>query len=141
MKKTSFVRFLSLLMVLCMVMTMGMFRAQTASADTGDTPAHSKTATDNEDGTYKLELSVTGDAKTEVETAANVNVLIVYDTSSSMTSNNVTTGPNRNRADYAEDVIHDFVQNLSRYQTGDGSNIQVAVVTFGPQASGRQTGV
>ena len=129
----------SWLMVLCMVMTMGMFTAQTASADTGDTPAHSKTATDNEDGTYKLELSVTGDAKTEVETAANVNVLIVYDTSSSMTSNNVTTGPNRNRADYAEDVIHDFVQNLSRYQTGDGSNIQVAVVTFGPQATGRQT--
>ena len=43
----------SWLMVLCMVMTMGMFTAQTASADTGDTPAHSKTATDNEDGTYK----------------------------------------------------------------------------------------
>ena len=32
----------SWLMVLCMVMTMGMFTAQTASADRGDTPEHHK---------------------------------------------------------------------------------------------------
>ncbi len=129
----------SWLMVLCMVMTMGMFTAQTASADRGDTPEHHKMRESNGDGTYRLELSVTGDAETEIETAANVNVLIVYDESSSMTSNNVTTNPNRNRADYAEDVVHDFIESLSRYQSGDGSNIQVALVGFGPQANGRQT--
>ena len=48
-----------------------------ALADAGDVPAHGKTIHDNGDGTYKLELSVTGDADTEVETAANVNVLII----------------------------------------------------------------
>ncbi len=106
----------------------------------GQEPAHSKTASDNGDGTYKLELSVTGDADTEVETAANVNVLIVYDESSSMTSNNVTTNPNRNRADYAEDIMHDFIESLRGYQNStDPSNIQVALVGFGPRANGRQS--
>ena len=44
-------------------------------------PKHDKTIDANGDGTYKIELSVTGDADTEVQTAANVNVLIVYDES------------------------------------------------------------
>ncbi|MBR2668932.1 MAG: Cna B-type domain-containing protein [Solobacterium sp.] len=100
----------------------------------GDVPAHSKTATDNEDGTYKLELSVTGDADTEVHTAANVNVLIIYDVSQSMTTN--VSGTNRSRADNAEDVVHDFIENLSGYQNSDDpSNIQAALVTFGPNAN------
>ena len=105
-----------------------------------DGPAHLKELNDNGDGTYTLSLEVTGESETKVETAANVNVLIVYDVSSSMTSNNVTTNPNRNRADYAEDVVHDFVESLRQYQnTSDPSNIQVALVTFGPTATGRQT--
>ena len=104
--------------------------------DAGQVPAHQKTLSDNNDGTYQLELSVVGDS--ELEKAANVNVLIVYDESSSMTSNNVTTNPNRNRADYAEDVVHDFIAGLQRYQKGDGSNIQVALVGFGPNATTRQ---
>ena len=97
----------------------------------GDVPEHEKNIEDNGNGTYKLSLTVKGDADTDVHTAANVNVLIVYDESSSMTSNNVTTNPNRNRADYAEDVVHDFIAGLQRYQQGDGSNIQVALVGFG----------
>ena len=105
-----------------------------------DGPAHLKDLIDNEDGTYTLSLDVTGESETKVETAANVNVLIVYDVSSSMTSNYVTTNPNRNRADYAENVVYDFVDSLRQYQnTSDPSNIQVALVTFGPTASGRQT--
>ena len=113
---------------------------QQAEAAAGGTPIHEKKLKDNNDGTYTLELTVTGDADTKVETVANVNVLIVYDTSSSMTSNNVTTNPNRNRADYAEDVVHDFVVGLQGYQNeSNPNNIQVAVVTFGPTASGRQT--
>ncbi len=56
----------------------GMLRAA------GDTPAHSKTLSDNHDGTHKLSLTVTGDADTDSNTASNANVIIVFDTSNSM---------------------------------------------------------
>ena len=132
-KQVKLLTCLLLVLALCLTFT------ATALADKGDVPDHQKTVTPQTDGTYQIELTVKGDADTEVETAANVNVLIVYDESSSMTSNNVTTNPNRNRADYAEDVMHDFIENLRGYQTGNGSNIQVALVGFGPTATGRQS--
>ena len=91
-------------------------------------PLHDKTLADNEDGTFKLELSVTGDADTETEEAGKVNVLVVYDTSSSMTSN--AQDSNYSRADQAEDVVHDFLTNLARYQNDAKDNINVALVTF-----------
>lgn len=50
----------------------------------GDTPAHNKELIDNENGTYTLGLSVTGDADTTNNTASNANVIIVTDTSNSM---------------------------------------------------------
>ena len=53
----------------------------------GDKPEIEKTLTDNGDGTYTLGLSVTGDADTESTTAANANVVIIYDVSTSMTYN------------------------------------------------------
>ena len=56
----------------------GMLRA------TGDTPAHTKTLSNNHDGTHKLSLTVTGDADTDSNTASNANVIIVFDTSNSM---------------------------------------------------------
>ena len=110
------------------------------TAKNGSAVDHAKDANPNGDGTYEIELSVKGNATTDVEPASNVNILIIYDVSSSMTSNNVTTNPNRNRADYAEDIVHDFIEGLRAYQNPrDPRNIQVAVVTFGPTASGRQT--
>ena len=92
----------------------------TANAATGQTPAHGKTAHDNGDGTYKLELSVTGDADDETQEAGKVNVLVVYDTSSSMTSN--AQGSSYSRADQAEDVVHDFLANLAGYQNAAGES-------------------
>ena len=79
---------LCLLFSLAIAATMipGLFES-TAYADAGDTPSHKKTSESNGDGTYKLELSVTGDADNEAQEAGKVNVLVVYDTSSSMTSN------------------------------------------------------
>lgn len=77
-------RAFSWLMVLCMVMTM--FSANLVSAATGDVPDHSKTLKDNKDGTYTLSLDVTGDAVKEPQKA---NVIVVFDTSSSM---NTLTG-------------------------------------------------
>ncbi|MBQ7175015.1 MAG: VWA domain-containing protein [Lachnospiraceae bacterium] len=50
----------------------------------GDVPDHSKTLTDNKNGTYTIGLDVTGDADTEGTNASNANVIIVYDVSSSM---------------------------------------------------------
>ena len=81
-----------------------------AFAAAGGVPDHFKNLKPNDDGTYQRELTVKGDADTETETAADVNVLIVYDVSNSMTSN---AGSTRNtRADQAEDIVHDFVANL-----------------------------
>ena len=123
--------------LLALVMVVGFLPARAAAA-VGATPAHSKTVNTNEDGTFEIELTVTGDAETEVETAANVNVIIVYDVSQSMTTN--VSGTSRSRADNAEDVVHDFVEGLRGYQnTSDPGNIEVAVVTFGPNAAIRQT--
>ena len=50
----------------------------------GDVPAHSKKLIDNENGTYTIGLDVTGDAETEGNKASNANVIIIYDTSTSM---------------------------------------------------------
>ena len=165
-------------------------------------PAHSKYRVSNNDGTYKISLDVKGEASTEVENP-NVNVIVVYDASSSMTSyrtevqennrgrfgqitvdgkttvvplftrsgnnNNYTytkitndttsgtvyyknsdgtysqytgtryaktTGPRR--ADAAEKVIFDFTNSLFSYQNHpDGSNIEMALITFNSDATNR----
>ena len=97
-------------------------------ADVGDVPEHSKLAKENGDGTYKIELTVTGDADDDTQEAGNVNVLIIYDTSSSMTSN--AQGSSYSRADQAEDVVHDFLASLAGHQNTAKDNISVALVTF-----------
>lgn len=94
---------------------------------------------DNHDGTYRLELTAMGDADPINETVANVNVLIVYDRSSSMTSNRVTNNGPR-RADAAEAVVYDFVNDLFKYKQGqNGQNIQAALVEFAVNASTTQS--
>ena len=108
----------------------------------GDEPDHTKVITDNEDGTFTIELTVTGDADNVTHESGNVNVVIVYDISQSMTNN---AGSTRNsRADQAEDVVHDFLTNLAKYQNTDKDNINVSLVTFavtGSQAQGWTTNV
>ena len=141
---------LALALAMTVTLVPGLF-GTSVFADKGDEPAHAKTikpnmtqATEGQesipDGTYKLELSVTGDAEDkEDQKAANVNVLIVYDVSSSMMRND-GTGDRYSRADHAEDVVHDFIDSLRTYQNQDDpSNIEVALVTFGPTATQRQT--
>ncbi|SDL80382.1 LPXTG-motif cell wall anchor domain-containing protein [Sarcina sp. DSM 11001] len=56
----------------------------------GDIPAHSKSLIDNKDGTYTIGLNVTGDADTENNVASNANVIIIYDTSTSMEAPGLT---------------------------------------------------
>ena len=99
-------------------------------------PSHSKDLIDNGDGTYTLELSVTGDADDETQEAGGVNIVVVYDVSQSMTND---AGSSRNsRADQAEDVVHDFLTNLATYQNQSGDNINVSLVTFAVTASQEQ---
>ena len=104
------------------------FNLTTAKAAEGDPPAHSKTATPNEDGTYKLELTVTGDADPVANEAGEVNIVMVYDVSQSMTSNAGST--RYSRADQAEAIIYDFLDGLLPYQNDAGNNIHVSLVTF-----------
>ena len=100
--------------------------------------SNQKTISPNGDGTHKLSLSVTGSANMHVTTSNNVNVIIVYDVSSSMRDNNVQ-GTRYTRADQAEDVVHDFVHQLFSYQSSsNSSNIQAAVVTFAKTGTVRQ---
>ena len=63
----------------------------TTKADDDDPPAqtitappHDKQLTSHGDGTYQLELSVTGDAQTNIVPDAHVNVMVIFDVSSSM---------------------------------------------------------
>ena len=89
-----------------------------------------KDYTDNENGTYTLELSVTGAADTNVSKVDNVNVVIVYDRSNSMTRS-VETGSSRTRAQEAEAIVTDFIQKLFTYQDSQHpENIQVSLITF-----------
>ncbi|MBR5701353.1 MAG: hypothetical protein IKX47_02715, partial [Oscillospiraceae bacterium] len=69
MKKTG-KKFLSLLMAVLMLVGLAMpngLLAPTAKAAAGEEPEHSKTATQNGDGTITLELTVTGDADDETQ--------------------------------------------------------------------------
>ena len=75
---------LSTLLILCMAI--GYLPAANVFAEDGETPQPPnpvKHRIPNGDGTYKLSLSVTGDSEVRKE-ASDVNVLIMYDTSTSM---------------------------------------------------------
>ena len=54
----------------------------------GDVPAHTKSLTENGDGTYKLSLDVTGDAEKKQQ---KVNVIVIVDRSGSMDEDSGTT--------------------------------------------------
>ena len=126
-------RILSFIIVLAVMLSMvslpGLMKVWAAE---GDTPAHSKTIEENGDGTYKLELSVTGDADNEDLSAAGANIALIYDVSQSMT--NRAGSSSNSRADETEDIVHDFLDDLLVYKR-NGSDIRVSLVTFARTAS------
>jgi len=100
--------------------------------DFGDI-GNSKTIRDNEDGTYTLNLSVTGQAQTASENN-HVNVAIVLDTSSSMTSNNRTRLRDAKRAlvgttqaEIEASIAHQLLANNT---TEDPNIVELAFITF-----------
>jgi len=128
-KKKGIKRKASYLLFITALIVTGIFGAINFKASEDNTPSHNKKLTNNGDGTYQLALDVTGDSDPEIETAANVNVVIVYDVSQSMSTN--VPGTNHSRGDQAEDVVHDFIDNLAAYQDKDHpENIEMALVTF-----------
>ena len=100
--KTVFVCLVTLMMLLSCLQLSGITAVNAAA---GDIPDHSKTLTDNKDGTYTIELTVTGDADTETTTTVNKsNVVLVIDTSGSM-------------ANPATDEYNTYTYNASTYDS------------------------
>ena len=104
-------------------------------------PVFHKDLTNNYDGTYELSLSVVGKALNESETP-KVNVLLVVDTSSSMTNNNVTYVDENGRSAYGTRLAATQVElkqlgdqllernDLTNNSTLDDDIVEVAMVTF-----------
>ena len=72
---------LTLLLSLAMIITYMPMSTITAYAKAGDVPQHEKTISSNDDGTYKLSLSVKGEAE---RIPQKVNVIVILDRSGSM---------------------------------------------------------
>lgn len=105
--------------------------AENAGSVVDRTPAHSKTITDNGNGTYDLTLSVTGDTE-QSSSAKPVDVVFVVDVSSSM-NETVSGWRGKSRMKAAHDAAATLANSLL---TGENANkqIQVSVVTFGTNA-------
>lgn len=105
--------------------------AENAGSVVDRAPAHSKTITDNRDGTYDLTLSVTGDTE-QSSSAKPVDVVFVVDVSSSM-NDKVDGWFGKSRMKAAHDAAATLANSLL---TGENANkqIQVSVVTFGTNA-------
>lgn len=105
--------------------------AENAGSVVDRMPAHSKTITDNGNGTYDLTLSVTGDTE-QSSSAKPVDVVFVVDVSSSM-NDKVDGWFGKSRMKAAHDAAATLANSLL---TGENANkqIQVSVVTFGTNA-------
>ncbi len=100
-----------------------------AYAAAGDVPDHNKTLTDNHDGTYTISLDVTGDSEKKPN---HVNVIVIFDTSSSMNTNTgnteVTYTPTSDTGGwYYQNNLYGLIDGeyhqLTRTQTGNWPNI------------------
>lgn len=81
----------------------------------GDAPAHTKTLVDNHDGTYTIELTVTGESETVITKA---NVIIVMDKSNSMILNYTPTSDPRTTYTY-DSSTYDTNNRYYTSETGD----------------------
>ena len=96
---------------------------------------HNKEAKPNNDGTYKLSLSVKGSAQNE-ETDPHVNVIVVFDTSSSMVSNSIPDDGSMTRLEAAKDQVNSLAAELLSNNTADHPDaVEMALVTFNRNAN------
>jgi len=98
-----------------------------------------KELTSNYDGTYNLELGVTGQAASEKKDN-DVNIIIIMDTSSSMTRNywndNEASNENDRRLDLTQNALKTFVGEIAEFNTEANPNaVELAFITFNLAAS------
>lgn len=103
------------------------------AADTQTAPAHTKTLTDNGDGTSTLSLSVTG--KSTLSTSSSkADVIVVLDRSGSMSWD--TGSDNRSRLQVAKSAINSLADTLLANNTAsDPDKIRLSLVTFSNYAT------
>ncbi|MBR2728640.1 MAG: hypothetical protein IKD92_01990 [Lachnospiraceae bacterium] len=105
----------------------------------GDVPdlgaiGNKKEATSNNDGTYKLHLSVTGNAQNK-QSDPHVNVIVVFDTSSSMASNYIPNSDSKTRLEAAKDELNEMATELlANNTTAHPDAVEMALVTFNRNA-------
>lgn len=104
--------------------------------ETTTPPTTEKTLTSNDNGTYKLSLSVTGKSSTETE-SSKADVIIIFDKSYSMTydkNGNRTSRKDLQRLTLAQQATNNLIHELLS-QNADDENVQVGLVSFGTSAS------
>lgn len=103
--------------------------AETATPEI--TPEAKKWVDSNDDGTYTLNLSVTGKQESSSETVnQKADVILVMDVSTSMgKAETGNFGPEGDRLTYAKKAANQLVDELFSDETS--SNVRVAVVPFG----------
>ena len=90
-----------------------------ALAAVGDTPAHTKNLTDNQDGTYTLSLDVVGESEKKPN---NINVIVIFDRSGSMNNTRMTA---------AKNAVNSLANSLFAYNTtSEPDTVEMALVTF-----------
>ena len=102
-------------------------------------PGTNKKLTDKEDGTYEIELSVNGSVL-NMEQNNKIDVIVVYDNSSSMVINHVN--PNYDSSDLRLTAANEAIKNLAETLLGknyDGNSrvsdkVSMSLVTFGTKA-------
>ena len=98
----------------------------------GKAPAHSKTISKNNDGTYDLTLSVVGDAESS-EHGKPVDVVVAVDCSTSMNKSIAGRG-DKSRLQAAHDAVESLAKSLltdANAALPADQQIQMSVITFG----------
>ena len=125
-----------LAIILTLVMIFGLV-PQTAFAAAGQTPAHTKNITNNNDGTYTISLDVVGDSEKKPNP---VNVIVILDRSGSMNNNSGGYG-SQSRMAAAKNAVNNLANSLLAYNTTSFPNtVQMALVSFSTTASTSSSG-
>lgn len=99
-------------------------------------PAHTKTATPNGDGTYKITLSVTGNS-VQSTTTSQADVIVVMDLSYSMNYGQYGEYITRpSRLSVAKSAVNSLAKELLANNTADSPEaVRISLVTFGGYAT------
>ena len=116
---------LCLVVALVMVLTLiPRMPAGLAYAAAGDTPPHTKNVIDNQDGTFTISLDIVGESEKKPN---NVNVIVIMDTSGSMTTQ---------RMNAAKNAVNSLANSLYAYNTSDEPDtVEMALVRFATSSS------